>query len=64
MSWLLGFFISSSLWILVNSIWPPPGVGEIDDKDVFGTFGPPPRSSSDSVNEEDRDVKDKEKMEG
>ena len=64
MSWLLGFFISSSLWILVNTIWPPPGVGEIDDKDVFGTFGPASRSSSDSVNEEDGDVKDAEKLQG
>ncbi|KAF7439810.1 hypothetical protein PC9H_000146 [Pleurotus ostreatus] len=64
MSWLLGFFISSSLWILVNNIWPPPGVGEIDDKDVFGTFGPAPRNSSDSVNEEDGDVKDGEKLKG
>ena len=21
-------------------MWPSPGVGEIDDKDLFGTFGP------------------------
>jgi NCS1 family nucleobase:cation symporter-1 len=39
MSWLLGFAISGSVWILLNAIWPPPGLGEVDEKDVFGTFG-------------------------
>lgn len=48
----------------MNTIWPPPGVGEIDDKDVFGTFGPAPRNWSGSINEEDGDVKDREKLEG
>ncbi|KIJ46308.1 hypothetical protein M422DRAFT_165532 [Sphaerobolus stellatus SS14] len=39
MSWLLGFFISGSVWMVLNTFWPSPGLGEIDDKDVFGTFG-------------------------
>ncbi|KAJ7675656.1 permease for cytosine/purines, uracil, thiamine, allantoin-domain-containing protein [Mycena polygramma] len=39
MSWLLEFFISASLWVTWNTISPPPGVGEVDEKDVFGTFG-------------------------
>ncbi|KAF8156221.1 permease for cytosine/purines, uracil, thiamine, allantoin-domain-containing protein [Mycena galopus ATCC 62051] len=39
MSWLLEFFISASLWVTWNTILPPPGVWEVDDKDVFGTFG-------------------------
>ncbi len=24
----------------LNTIWRPPGVAEVDEKDVFGTFGP------------------------
>lgn len=40
MSWLLGFFISAAVWMGLNTIWPPPGVGEVDEKDIFGTFGP------------------------
>ncbi|KIJ46307.1 hypothetical protein M422DRAFT_226826 [Sphaerobolus stellatus SS14] len=39
MSWFLGIFISGAVWVLLNSLWPPPGLREIDDKDVFGTFG-------------------------
>ena len=30
--------IASSLWVAVNRSFPPPGLGEIDDEDVFGTF--------------------------
>lgn len=26
-----GFVISSTLWVASNNIWPPPGVGEIDE---------------------------------
>ncbi|KAK7473185.1 hypothetical protein VKT23_001284 [Stygiomarasmius scandens] len=56
MSWLLGFFISASIWMLFNTVWPPPGVGEIDDKDVFGTFGP---AESDSMGYDHYDHTDK-----
>ena len=23
----------------LNTIWPPPNVGLVDEKDIFGTFG-------------------------
>ncbi|RDB26775.1 Allantoin permease [Hypsizygus marmoreus] len=39
LSWPLGFTISAVVWMVLNSVWPPPGVGEVDEKDVFGTFG-------------------------
>lgn len=26
--------------MVLNTVWPPPAVGEVDEKDVFGTFGP------------------------
>jgi len=25
--------------MILNTIWPPPNVGVVDEKDVFGTFG-------------------------
>jgi NCS1 family nucleobase:cation symporter-1 len=40
MSWLLEFFISGTLWTVWNKLSPPVGVGEVDEKDVYGTFGP------------------------
>jgi nucleobase:cation symporter-1, NCS1 family len=40
MSWLLGFAISGFLWLILNTIWPPKGLREVDEKDVFGTFNP------------------------
>ncbi|KAF9050257.1 NCS1 nucleoside transporter family [Panaeolus papilionaceus] len=40
MSWLLGASISGSVWLVLNFFWPPPGLYEVDEKDVFGTFGP------------------------
>ena len=39
MSWLLGFSISGGVWLTLNAVWPPPGLGETDETDVFGTFG-------------------------
>lgn len=48
MSWFLGFFVSGTTWLLLNTIWPPPGLGEIDEKDVFGTFEPSVRMAGDS----------------
>ncbi|KAH8093863.1 NCS1 nucleoside transporter family [Cristinia sonorae] len=41
MSWLLGFSISAVIWLTLNTLWPPPGLREVDEKDVFGTFGEP-----------------------
>jgi NCS1 family nucleobase:cation symporter-1 len=38
MSWFLGLLVSGSVWITLNSVWPPPGLREVDEKDVFGTF--------------------------
>ncbi|KAE9405891.1 hypothetical protein BT96DRAFT_988134 [Gymnopus androsaceus JB14] len=43
MSWLLEFFTSGALWVLWNTLSPPRGLGEVDEKDVFGTFGPAER---------------------
>jgi len=43
MSWLLEFFTSGALWVLWNTLSPPQGLGEVDEKDVFGTFGPAER---------------------
>ena len=51
MSWLLEFFISGTLWIVWNWLAPPPGAGEVDKQDVFGTFGPP--EGEESVDEKD-----------
>ncbi|EPQ55582.1 hypothetical protein GLOTRDRAFT_138462 [Gloeophyllum trabeum ATCC 11539] len=53
MSWLLSFFISGSAWMVLNTVWPPPGVGEVDEKDVFGTFGP---AAGDSVDAKEKDL--------
>ncbi|KAL7412540.1 NCS1 nucleoside transporter family [Mrakia frigida] len=39
LAWPLGFAIASTLWIAINKIFPPPGVGLVDETDVFGTFG-------------------------
>lgn len=36
----LGFVISFLVFYALNKIWPPPGMGEIDDFDEFGTFTP------------------------
>ncbi|KAF8977043.1 permease for cytosine/purines, uracil, thiamine, allantoin-domain-containing protein [Cyathus striatus] len=30
MSWLLGFFISGSVWLILNTLWPAPGIGDTD----------------------------------
>lgn len=35
LSWPLGFSISAFVWIVLNTIWPPPGVGEVDDLDML-----------------------------
>ncbi|KAL7415618.1 NCS1 nucleoside transporter family [Mrakia frigida] len=38
LAWPLGFAIASTLWVAINRIFPPPGLGEVDETDVFGTF--------------------------
>lgn len=45
LSWPLGFCLSASVWIFLSMLWPPPGLGEVDEKDIFGTFGPREESS-------------------
>ncbi|KAF5370543.1 hypothetical protein D9757_010126 [Collybiopsis confluens] len=39
MSWLLELFSSAAIWVAWNTLSPPPGVGEVDETDVYGTFG-------------------------
>ncbi|KAJ3563465.1 hypothetical protein NP233_g8927 [Leucocoprinus birnbaumii] len=38
MSWFLGFCISATVWVFLNTVQPPPGLEEVDDDDVYGTF--------------------------
>lgn len=33
-----GWAVSCTLWFGLNTIFPPPGLGEVDDADVFDTF--------------------------
>ncbi|KAI0694040.1 permease for cytosine/purines, uracil, thiamine, allantoin-domain-containing protein [Cytidiella melzeri] len=41
LSWPLGFCISASVWMVLNTLWPPPGVGEEDDdRDTWGALTP------------------------
>nr|XP_019007707.1 uncharacterized protein I206_07341 [Kwoniella pini CBS 10737]OCF46488.1 hypothetical protein I206_07341 [Kwoniella pini CBS 10737] len=39
--WPLGFTISGVVFVVLSKIWPPAGLGEIDEYDYFGTFGEP-----------------------
>lgn len=36
----LGFAISFAVHYVLNVVWPPAGLGEVDDSDYFGTFEP------------------------
>jgi len=38
MAFLVGFFVSGTLFLILNMIWPPIGLGEQDDVDYYGTF--------------------------
>ncbi|ERT01310.1 hypothetical protein HMPREF1624_02553 [Sporothrix schenckii ATCC 58251] len=38
MAFLLGFAISAVIFFTLNAIFPPEGLGEFDDVDVYGTF--------------------------
>ncbi|KAF5387413.1 hypothetical protein D9757_007771 [Collybiopsis confluens] len=31
--------MSAAIWVAWNTLSPPPGVGEVDETDVYGTFG-------------------------
>ncbi|WRT66262.1 uncharacterized protein IL334_003215 [Kwoniella shivajii] len=37
--WPLGFTISGLTYLILCKIFPLPGIGEVDDEDIFGTFG-------------------------
>ncbi|KAG1720081.1 permease for cytosine/purines, uracil, thiamine, allantoin-domain-containing protein [Suillus lakei] len=38
LSWPLSVCISALVWMVLNTISPAPGISEVDDNDVFGTF--------------------------
>ncbi|KAG1862376.1 NCS1 nucleoside transporter family [Suillus tomentosus] len=38
LSWPLSVCIGALVWMILNTISPAPGIGEVDDDDVFGTF--------------------------
>ncbi|KAI0776926.1 NCS1 nucleoside transporter family [Trametes elegans] len=38
LAWPLGFVLSATVHIILNTVFPPVGLGEVDDDDVFGTF--------------------------
>ncbi|KXN85959.1 Allantoin permease, partial [Leucoagaricus sp. SymC.cos] len=59
-SWFLGFFISGAVWLTLNVIWPPRGLEEIDDENVYGTFGVGKMSVTSSM--EGEGLPEKEKM--
>ncbi|PWN26047.1 NCS1 nucleoside transporter [Jaminaea rosea] len=37
--WLIGLTISAFVFTALCYVWPPQGLGHVDDYDVFGTFG-------------------------
>lgn len=48
-----GWSIAGSLWYGINTLFPPPGLGEVDDEDIFDTFGEDD-SSINSVPDEEK----------
>jgi len=36
-----GFLVSGILHVVISRVYPPPDLGEVDEYDVFGTFGEP-----------------------
>ncbi|KAI5927569.1 uracil permease [Camillea tinctor] len=38
MAFFIGFFTSAIIFLLLNKIFPPEGLGEFDEVDVYGTF--------------------------
>ncbi|KMP09361.1 uracil permease [Coccidioides immitis RMSCC 2394] len=60
----LGFAISFVVYVLISKVFPPPGLGEIDDVDQFGTFSLEEAERMGVVPAEDRvfaEFKDEEK---
>lgn len=47
--------------MLLNTSWPPPNVGMVDEKDVFGTFGAID-SADHKVDESRSDIEDESKV--
>ncbi|KAF5374309.1 hypothetical protein D9758_004637 [Tetrapyrgos nigripes] len=39
LSWLFGFFVSGTTYVILCRIWPVKHLGEVDEEDVYGTFG-------------------------
>ena len=40
LAFVVGFVISFTMFYIFNYFWPPRGLGEVDEYDVFGTFTP------------------------
>ncbi|KAI0822158.1 NCS1 nucleoside transporter family [Trametes gibbosa] len=38
LSWPLGFVLSATVHVALSKVFPPVGLGEVDETDVFGTF--------------------------
>ena len=38
MAFLIGFFVSASIFLALNMLFPCHGMGEYNDEDVYGTF--------------------------
>ncbi|KAI0367930.1 NCS1 nucleoside transporter family [Pilatotrama ljubarskyi] len=38
LAWPLGFTLSATVHVVLNTAFPPHGLGQVDDEDVFGTF--------------------------
>nr|XP_019050933.1 hypothetical protein I302_01376 [Kwoniella bestiolae CBS 10118]OCF29863.1 hypothetical protein I302_01376 [Kwoniella bestiolae CBS 10118] len=53
----VGFAISGIVFLVLSKIWPPAGLGEVDEYDYFGTFGEPdgPGQSGLTTPEENKD---------
>lgn len=68
LAFLVGFAISFSIFYGLNRVWPPAGVQEIDDADIFGTFSSSEASRLgiapvDHIVEQDVDCKDDNRIE-
>lgn len=53
-----GFTLAATIWWALSILWPPPGLGEVDDHDVFGTFTELPAGRAEDVAEEELSGKD------
>ena len=58
LSWPLGFSLSFFTHVLLSHFFPPTGLGEVDDEDVFGTFTErAPAYDSETASEDTKDAK-------